>query len=117
MACAADTVEEGLETYEGAIKTAEGTDVCAVTVEHGKRQVKPETAAFRASFTQAAAAHAIADLVGLSCSNLKQNTISYAIPERQVIQLAQLHVAACMLEGNWGAVYCLQPGARLGCAT
>lgn len=36
----------------------------------GKRQVKPETAAFRASFTQAAAAHAIAELVrlGVLCS-------------------------------------------------
>ena len=75
MALSADSVEDALETCEGATKTAEGTDVCAATVEQGKRQVKPETAAFRASFTQAAALHAIADLVGLSCSNIRQNTI------------------------------------------
>ncbi|BDA42985.1 hypothetical protein COCOBI_03-8780 [Coccomyxa sp. Obi] len=57
-----DAVEGAVETSEGPLETAEGRDVCAAAVEQGKRQVKPETAAFRASFTQAAAAHAIADL-------------------------------------------------------
>ncbi|CAL8467373.1 g6910 [Coccomyxa elongata] len=53
---------EALETFEGPQETAEGRDACTTTVDQGKRQVKPETAAFRASFTQAAAAHAIANL-------------------------------------------------------
>lgn len=61
---------EALETSEGPLETAEGRGACTATVDQGKRQVKPETAAFRASFTQAAAAHASTNLVGLSCTHI-----------------------------------------------